>query len=655
MSDSESSALSSPPASDDERLAPIFLKARSKKTKAGSNNNAKKIKKINVAPPTPPSPPRPKRSPSPQHEETLADNPDIAFITMFRSRFSASFPAKLPHYGPQDIERGVVDSIPSPQVEDLLCAILALALNRKKPIERGHHGRALEEAISSNKHQWPKSWNGTNLVPGSKTFNDLGPVERLNLVKTLIIWSLTSSEEISRTIKDSYKQTRHEDDQNQPLSVQPWGFDDDKRKYWLIEGQDDTSFRVYREGNRQLKNIPWRSVAGTIDEVKALAEHLDSKHHTQAAGRLAVRMHAAIPRFEATEEKRRRREYRQIRRAQFARPQPGFSLYEGRTRGKRARYTFDDNDDDDDFESDALSVRRSTRNQSDRSTPVEQGPTVTASGRTVKPRGGGAYGEALLSGRIAGVDSGSYAASEMSDGNVTNGRATRAGRPVNGASNLNGSRKRKHRDTYNSYDGMSDEETAQDSGDQWAGGDDLDDDKDDADDSADNDMSADEEDELLGMQPKELIVRLKVGKKAESDVPAPAAQPLQEDEAKQEPDEGQKPLVATQPEAQATVGAAAPAPVQLIAKPEPMEIDSAPAPPAHPIPLELPSEELSNIAPHRSEPAANGTMHKVDSLAHPISAPEALDFAGVPATGQSAPQSSEHVQLEAQVQANGWS
>lgn len=54
---------------------------------------------------------------------------------MFRSRFSASFPAKLPHFGPQDIERGVVDTAPSPQIEDLLCAILALALNRKKPIE----------------------------------------------------------------------------------------------------------------------------------------------------------------------------------------------------------------------------------------------------------------------------------------------------------------------------------------------------------------------------------------------------------------------------------------------------------------------------------------------------------------------------------------
>lgn len=54
---------------------------------------------------------------------------------MFRSRFTDAFPPKLVNFGPQDIERGVVDAVPSPQVEALLCALLALVLNRKKPIE----------------------------------------------------------------------------------------------------------------------------------------------------------------------------------------------------------------------------------------------------------------------------------------------------------------------------------------------------------------------------------------------------------------------------------------------------------------------------------------------------------------------------------------
>jgi hypothetical protein len=54
---------------------------------------------------------------------------------MFRSRFSDAFPTKLVQFGPQDIERGVADALPSPHIESLLCALLALVLNRKKPIE----------------------------------------------------------------------------------------------------------------------------------------------------------------------------------------------------------------------------------------------------------------------------------------------------------------------------------------------------------------------------------------------------------------------------------------------------------------------------------------------------------------------------------------
>lgn len=54
---------------------------------------------------------------------------------MFRARFDEVMPGKLAHFGPQDIERGVVDTYPSPQVEALLCALLGLVLNRKKPVE----------------------------------------------------------------------------------------------------------------------------------------------------------------------------------------------------------------------------------------------------------------------------------------------------------------------------------------------------------------------------------------------------------------------------------------------------------------------------------------------------------------------------------------
>src|SRR3954452_23789577 len=80
----------------------------------------------------------------------------------------------------------------------------------------------------------------------------------------------------------------------------------------------------------------------------------------------------------------------------FTKIDPG--LYEGRTRGKRIKYTYSTDDDDG---SEGPSTRRSTR-QSGLSTPAESGPTFTASGRQVRSRVGGAYGETILSGRNTG-------------------------------------------------------------------------------------------------------------------------------------------------------------------------------------------------------------------------------------------------------------
>lgn len=160
----------------------------------------------------------------------------------------------------------------------------------------------MEEALSTQKHQWPKSWNRVNPLAGSRTFTDMSPTERLNLLRTLAIWSLTSSEAVSQTIKDSYKVSRHDDDLNQPLSVQHWGYDGDKRKYWLVEGQEDTSFRVYREANRFASDPQWWSIAESIEEVKALSEKLETKDTTQAARRLAAKINAAVPRFEISED-----------------------------------------------------------------------------------------------------------------------------------------------------------------------------------------------------------------------------------------------------------------------------------------------------------------------------------------------------------------
>ncbi|KAI0393650.1 hypothetical protein F5Y17DRAFT_458659 [Xylariaceae sp. FL0594] len=327
-----------------------------------------------------PSPPPRKRSPSPPHDYVLADNPDIAFLVMFRSRFNDAMPKSLANFGPQELERDVTETTPGERVEHFLCAVLGLLLNRKQDVKPGHYNRALEDAISSHKNQWARVWEDKSPLAGGKTFASMNPTERLTLLRTLVVWALSSSEVVKGIINQSYKQNRHEDDLNQPLSVQPWGSDSDKRRYFLVEGLDDTHFRVYRESNPALPNRTWWSVAGTIEELQALSHKLENVDGGQKAKRLAQKIQTAIPRFEATEEKRKRREYRLMRKEQFKRPEPGFSMYEGRTRGKRMKYTYSD---DEDFYSDST-TRRSTRNTGTHTPAEPAGPVTTASGRQVK-------------------------------------------------------------------------------------------------------------------------------------------------------------------------------------------------------------------------------------------------------------------------------
>lgn len=103
-------------------------------------------------------------------------------------------------------------------------------------------------------------------------------------------------------INTSYNQKRTADDLNQPLSVQPWGHDSDKRRYYLVEGDDNCSFRIYREGNpAALYNRQWISVAGSIDEAKALAEKL-GKDNGQNARKLSRSILNNIANFEEKEE-----------------------------------------------------------------------------------------------------------------------------------------------------------------------------------------------------------------------------------------------------------------------------------------------------------------------------------------------------------------
>ena len=54
---------------------------------------------------------------------------------MFRNRFSDAFPKSLAQFGPQELERDVVQALPGDRVEHFLCALLGLLLNRKQDVK----------------------------------------------------------------------------------------------------------------------------------------------------------------------------------------------------------------------------------------------------------------------------------------------------------------------------------------------------------------------------------------------------------------------------------------------------------------------------------------------------------------------------------------
>ncbi|KAI4639005.1 hypothetical protein J4E93_009494 [Alternaria ventricosa] len=504
MADSDSSLSSAPPTDDEMEVEVSEASAakavpQKKKKKNGTILTFFKHRS--------PSPPPRKRAPSPPHEAVPEDNPDIAFIVMFRSRFNEAFPRGSPHVGPQDIEQGVAEETPSADVEGLLCALLGLVLNRKKPVEKGHYGRALEEAIQTQKSQWPTKWTG-NPLSGGRNFNTMTAEERITLLHSLCLWSLNQNEQVKVMINTAYKSrtTKDKQDTNIPLSVQAWGRDGDKRRYYLVEGQNDTHFRIYRESDPKLKNVQWISVAGSIDELRALATKLEEVDGHKEAKALGERMLNAVPRFEASENKRKRREYTRQRKDAFTRPELGFSLYEGRTRGKRQRYTFDEEDD---FDSDNTSVRRSGR-QSGRDTPAApSGPTVTASGRQVRSRATGLYGETLLSGQVTDHPSpatGDYVRSDVSEEPQSGpGRSTRAAnRGTTNGRSLNRTVDSEDEEDATSWDGGDDDEEEPDQME-------LDDDEDDA-----AEDSSDEEEE-----PHSLMVTLRYRKGATDGSAAP--------------------------------------------------------------------------------------------------------------------------------------
>ena len=123
------------------------------------------------------------------------------------------------------------------------------------------------------------------------------------------------------------------------------------------------------------------------------------------------------------------------------------------------KYTY--SDEEDDIYSDATTSRRSTRNTGT-NTPAEglAGPIVTLSGRQVKSRQGGAYGESMLVGtHMSAIPVGGFdgTSEEPENDEVAGGRPRRAAASNHG---LNGwaAKGGKHIEGYNDVDEMTSED-----------------------------------------------------------------------------------------------------------------------------------------------------------------------------------------------------
>ena len=183
------------------------------------------------------------------------------------------------------------------------------------------------------------------------------------------------------------------------------------------------------------------------------------------------------------------------------------------------RYTYSEDDDDG---SDALSSRRSTR-PSGISTPAEHaGPTVTASGRQVKSRLGGMYGESILVDQRKEMETErALAASQEPESNDGDEEPRR--RPRRTARRAKPTR----RQEVDGDDGdLEDESEAQSTGDDWSGDEDEPDEPE-GEPDLENDDEADEmspdDSELDDIEvdegpAKSLVVQLRYGKKGPNEL-----------------------------------------------------------------------------------------------------------------------------------------
>ncbi|KTW25720.1 hypothetical protein T552_03332 [Pneumocystis carinii B80] len=375
---SDSSELSSPPSS----LHSVILK------ESDNDLSAVKSESVSIA-----------SSKSSSGEsginESFVSSLDIAYIVAFRNRFSQLFEG-IPDLGPQDIERGILGEPEAlDKIVELLCRLVTLCLNRKRAVQSKHFSRALSESVDVHIKHLDPSWCGYNPLHRENGFYSLCSSDKLKLLCCLVDWCLMSSEVVRSFIDENYK-NRASDDKRNALLVHPLGKDGKNRKLWLIEGNGiyllsffgfnqilDTPFRVYRETKSRSGFVKWKSIAGTADELRQYALSLSNDSSLNAIALVPKILEQVCPRVEKAQI---RRDKLEANRARLASLNIESTLLGMRTRGKRIKYTFSDNDDSDN------DIRTSSFKDKDCFDSNNKSIQYTASGRMIRRPKRGDYG-----------------------------------------------------------------------------------------------------------------------------------------------------------------------------------------------------------------------------------------------------------------------
>lgn len=325
----------------------------------------------------------------------------VPYLVMFRLRFASLFEG-TPDVGPQEIEQGVTSDPPSEAVMHLMVRLVSLALNRKRYADLNQHKRAFSEVLQLNWRKHPaKHWVDKesivhNPFAGDKGFGDVGWEERLVFLRVLVDWSLLNCDALKKVIDLEYSGSRQKGDKKVGISVQPMGLDADRQRYFLVGGQQETTFRFYKETDPFDEIVNFTPVAGDVQELTNFAETLvgDPSRHVKNLHNTVL---ADLPRLQEIETKRRGREYRAAQKARLAARLPTYE-FGTRTRGRRINY---ENLDETRYDSeDSTSPRNLRRSRIE--TPPHQ--TRSLHGRRLRAPRVGLYGEALLTANASSSD-----------------------------------------------------------------------------------------------------------------------------------------------------------------------------------------------------------------------------------------------------------